>query len=77
MTERTRFAELEALEDGWLDGRGKAPTRPAITTGRRLLPTLPAGAYSVFPMEDGGLSVEPKGAGKYYEIRPGGEVESC
>lgn len=55
-----RLAELDALEDGWLDGRGKAPSPRVLEAAGRLAAALPEaiGPVDVYPTEVGGVQLE-------------------
>ena len=54
-----RLTLLSALEDGWLDGRGKKPTTKALKRASILGPALPlAVSLYVYPTEAGGVSLE-------------------
>ncbi|MFF8544778.1 hypothetical protein ACF060_31330 [Streptomyces werraensis] len=54
-----RLTDLSKLEDGWLDGYGKAPTVEALRRASLLGPALPQGiTLYVYPTEGGGVSLE-------------------
>lgn len=52
------FARLEALEDGWHDGEGRAPTAEALATLKAMLKTVSSTQYAIFPMICGGIQME-------------------
>lgn len=60
-----RIQELKELEDGWLDGDGKKPTKAAWDK---------FGKMCIFPTQDGGLSIEFAGDGPFIEIKPEGDL---
>ncbi len=64
-----RLNELQGLQDGWLNGRGLAPTEDAIEVAFPLAVALKDDGPSLFPTELGGLKFE--GAG--FEI----DISSC
>jgi hypothetical protein len=76
---RNRIASLTLLEDGWHDGRGRAPTAKAAAASLRLLSRKPemADGYSIFPTDDGGLLFEfvRQGWNHSIEIGPAGKAE--
>ena len=56
-----RLAELEAMEDGWLDGHGMAPTEAALGAARSILldlakPELPPA--HIYPHDTGDVEAE-------------------
>lgn len=57
-----RIGELARLEDGWLDGRGVAPTRQAVRAAEHFatMLVLVGGRRrpGIFPGEDGGIHFE-------------------
>ena len=54
-----RLTLLSKLEDGWLNGEGKAPTAAALKAASVLGPALPQDVYLyVYPTEGGGVSLE-------------------
>lgn len=56
-----RLAELAALEDGWLDGEGIAPTNQAVEVAYNLhLVFQNSGdvGYGIFPSTEGGIWFE-------------------
>lgn len=59
---RARLKELGALRDGWLDGRGVAPTRESIRFCGELLgllvTTWDLPAPHLYPTEEGGIQAE-------------------
>jgi hypothetical protein len=76
---RNRIASLTLLQDGWHDGRGRAPTAKAAAASLRLLSRKPemADSYSIFPTDDGGLLFEfvRQGWNHSIEIGPAGKAE--
>lgn len=76
---RNRIGSLTSLQDGWHDGRGRAPTAKASSTASRLLSRKPgmADSYSIFPTDGGGLLFEFVQLGWNYsiEIGPAGKAE--
>lgn len=55
-TTKERLADLAGLQDGWLDGEGKAITPVAIARARRVLRWMPRGY--VYPTPEGGVQWE-------------------
>lgn len=59
---RKRIAELAQLQDGWLDGNGLAPTKPALHRADVLALTLASVVNlpypGIFPSEEGGIQFE-------------------
>lgn len=57
-----RLDLLKQLEDGWLDGQGKAVAQHAYDTARHVLPKLfhgrPEHRPHVYPTPGGGINVE-------------------
>lgn len=66
--EEQRVDEIAALEDGWLDGEGRAPTPEAISSARLLAQAIRPGIYSIFPRRCGGIQFEA-GADEAVEFR--------
>lgn len=87
---RGRLTEISALDDGWSDGTGRAPSVLAITAARSFLDKRPmlCGDYRIYPTSAGGvlfelvrnnwdLSLEfnPDGAVEIFGIEVDGERE--
>jgi hypothetical protein len=56
-----RLTELSELQDGWLDGQGKAPSRHVLELAGHLVTTLPRhviGPVRVYPTAPGGVQLE-------------------
>lgn len=53
-----RITELAQLEDGWLDGVGKAITRQSLREARTLADALASRDFAIFPTEDGRIRFE-------------------
>lgn len=53
-----RITELAQLEDGWLDGAGKAITRQSLREARTLADALASRDFAIFPTEDGRIRFE-------------------
>ena len=74
-----RMTELRQLEDGWLDGSGHRPTDEAVSSVDLFLNKRPdlAEEFRIYPMEDGGVSIEFEhdGWGLSLEFGPNGNVE--
>ena len=74
-----KLTELRQLEDGWLDGSGVRPTEEAISSVVLFLNERPdlASKFRLYPMEDGGVSIEFEhdGWGLSLEFGPNGNVE--
>lgn len=72
-----RLTMLSKLEDGWLNGDGKAPTTEALKTASVLGPALPRDVYLyVYPTEAGGVSLEwtDQHGGHEIEVLPDGHL---
>lgn len=71
-----RLAELSMLQDGWLDGLGKAPTPIAITAARSILQStvVYVSRPGIFPTPEGGVQLEYSHA--EIEIHPDGRIET-
>lgn len=70
-----RLTELSKLEDGWLDGKGKAPSTVALKAASVLGPALPGNiTLHVYPTEAGGVSLEwnDQHGGHEIEVQPDG-----
>jgi hypothetical protein len=67
---RERIEELEALDDGWMSGRGSAPAPAAIAALRGLLDRHPIlfARSGIFPRIDGSAVVEASGWPLAFEI---------
>lgn len=76
---RTRLAELRQLESGWHDGEGVALKSAAIEAAEKLIAKRwgLAGAYRIFPTEEGGVLIEFEHNGWDFslEFSPAGSVE--
>jgi hypothetical protein len=70
------FVRLEALEDGWKDGEGRAPTAEALATLKAMLKTVPSTQYAIFPMLCGGIQMETDAslAAVEFRIQASGEI---
>lgn len=53
-----RITELAQLEDGWLDGVGKAITRQSLREARTLADALASRDFAIFQTEDGRIRFE-------------------
>lgn len=76
--ERTaeRIAYLEGLQDGWMNGEGRAPTAEALAALKAVLKTVSSMQYGIFPMVCGGIqmeTVEPLAAVEF-RIQASGEI---
>lgn len=72
-----RLTNLSKLEDGWLDGYGKAPARQALTSASVLGAALPRDVtLRVYPTEAGGISLEwdDQHGGHEIEVLPDGHL---
>lgn len=72
-----RLTLLSKLEDGWLNGEGKAPTAEALKAASVLGPALPRDVYLyVYPTEAGGVSLEwtDRHGGHEIEVLPDGHL---
>lgn len=67
---RERLRHLEELEDGWLDGIGRAPTDRALSSARKFLDRFERHSeiFSIFPTESGGVLFEFTGNGWAYSV---------
>lgn len=72
-----RLTELSKLEDGWLDGHGKAPSSEAMKSASVLGAALPLDIkLRVYPTEAGGISLEwdDQHGGHEIEVQPDGHL---
>lgn len=68
-----RLVELSRLEDGWLDGQGKAPSLGVLQAASRLCEALPAAlSPHVYPTAPGGVQLEweDQHGQHYLEVQP-------
>jgi hypothetical protein len=76
MSYEDRLDQIAALEDGWLDGEGKAATPAAIRAARVFGRLNTAVNWGTYPSEDGGVLLEWLDGGAHcsIEIHPNGET---
>lgn len=76
MTDRDeRFAELENLEPGWLNGSGEAIDPSAVANARRIIALLKEDP-AIFPMPNGGIQLAWGGTEIELDIFPDGSVNA-
>lgn len=68
-----RLEELREMEDGWLEGKHKAPTEAALKSAEALV-----GGLHLVPMPDGGIQIEVHTLGFDFEVEvgPDGKVQN-
>lgn len=73
-----RIELLAAMQNGWKDGNGLAPTPAAISAARKIesgMPKYIANDYAGFATLEGGITLEPRDeTARHIEISPSGKI---
>ena len=73
-----RFTYLLSLEEGWLDGNGKAIAPRSIHRAREFIRVTGVKGFSIFPREEGYVALEwiDIGSKTFVEIEFSGDEEN-